>query len=84
VRREELEAIVRDVVATAPDGPLDEQHPGFQRLVARWAAEDSERTGETITPEDYYALGRAKHDAEIGTPPDAEAVDAIVAAGRRG
>ncbi|MDQ0743390.1 hypothetical protein QFZ62_000698 [Clavibacter sp. B3I6] len=84
MKREDLEALVRDVVAASPEGPLEDQHPGFQRMVARWAAEESERTGREVTPEDYYARGRAAHDAEVGTPEDAEATDAIVAAARRG
>ncbi|AWG01187.1 hypothetical protein DZF92_04605 [Clavibacter michiganensis subsp. insidiosus] len=81
MNRADLEAIVRDVVATSPDGELSEQHPGFQRLVARWAAEDSARTGETISPEAYFARGRAARREAITSD---EKTDEVVAAVRRG
>jgi hypothetical protein len=81
MKREALEAIVRDVIATVPDGALKDQHPGFQRLVGRWAAEESERTGVTISPEDYYARGRTARTAPVEE--DAK-LDEIVEGVRRG
>jgi hypothetical protein len=80
MRREDLEAIVKDVITVMPEGKLADQPEGFQRLVARWAAEESERSCGGITPEAYFARGRTDltHEAE-----DTGNADDIVRAARR-
>jgi hypothetical protein len=58
VRHDELEALVDGVVAAAPRGPFSEQPPSLQRLVTSWAADESERTGRIVTPEEFYRRGK--------------------------
>lgn len=77
---EELEALVDGVLAAAPRGPLSDQPASLQRLVTSWAADESKRTGRTVTPEEFYRRGKMPPTGAVRpTAAQSEAADAIVA-----
>jgi hypothetical protein len=85
VRHEELEALVDGVLAASPRGSLADQPDGLKRLMARWAADETVRTGRVITADEFYRRGKNPPRVLAPRPTAAqdERTDPIVAAVRQ-
>ncbi len=82
MRLAELEKLVSEVIAAVPAVPFEEQPESFQRLIERYARDESERTGVEISAVDYFRRGREATAAETAATDD-PAVDEIVREARR-